>query len=60
VCEYIGELIRNSVADAREKRYAENGFGDCYMFRANSRFVVDATFKGGEARYLNHSCDVQY
>ena len=30
------------------------------MFRATKDKVIDATFKGNEARYLNHSCDVIY
>ena len=30
------------------------------MFRVDSEFVIDATFKGNEARYLNHSCDVLF
>ena len=34
------------------------GFGDCYMFRIDNYMVFDASFKGNEARYLNHSCDV--
>lgn len=57
VIEYVGEIIRNEVADQREKRYEETGIGDCYMFRLDSDYVIDATFFGGKARYLNHSCD---
>jgi len=33
VIEYVGEIIRNEVADQREKKYLEKGIGDCYMFR---------------------------
>ena len=29
------------------------------MFRATKDKVIDATFAGNEARYLNHSCDVK-
>ncbi|KRX06218.1 Zinc finger, FYVE/PHD-type [Pseudocohnilembus persalinus] len=57
VIEYVGEKIRNVVADSREIFYEQQGFGDCYLFRANRQFVIDATFRGNEARYLNHSCD---
>jgi SET domain-containing protein len=28
------------------------------MFRADKDDVIDASFKGNQARYLNHSCDV--
>lgn len=58
IIEYVGEVIRNVVADKREEIYKDKGFGDCYMFRIDKDYVVDATFKGNQARYLNHSCDV--
>jgi SET domain-containing protein len=57
VIEYTGEVIRNSLADQRETTYIEKGFGDCYMFRASKDRIIDATFSGSSARYLNHSCD---
>jgi len=57
VIEYVGEIIRNQVADQREKRYKDKGIGDCYMFRLDEQYIIDATFFGGKARYLNHSCD---
>lgn len=37
---------------------AGQGFGDLYFFRLDQEYVVDATFRGGKARYLNHSCEV--
>ena len=59
VVEYIGEIIRNKVADLREKEYEKKGIGNgsCYMFRMDSEKVVDATVKGGKARFINHSCE---
>eukprot|EP01017_Pseudomicrothorax_dubius_P048077 TRINITY_DN8695_c0_g1_i3.p1 TRINITY_DN8695_c0_g1~~TRINITY_DN8695_c0_g1_i3.p1 ORF type:complete len:261 (+),score=50.78 TRINITY_DN8695_c0_g1_i3:107-889(+) len=57
VIEYVGELVRNQVADQREETYKSQGFGDCYMFRVDRDWIVDATFKGNCARYLNHSCE---
>lgn len=27
------------------------------MFRLSKDYVIDATFKGSQARYLNHCCD---
>uniref|UniRef100_A0A5S6PYL1 Histone-lysine N-methyltransferase n=2 Tax=Trichuris muris TaxID=70415 RepID=A0A5S6PYL1_TRIMR len=56
VIEYIGEVIRNEVAERREKRYQERNRG-VYMFRLDSDWVIDATMAGGPARYINHSCD---
>lgn len=31
VIEYVGEIIRQKVADVREKRYERMGIGGCYM-----------------------------
>jgi hypothetical protein len=56
VAEYIGEIIRNKVADIREDEYERRGIGSCYMFRLNEDEVIDATMKGGKARFINHSC----
>lgn len=51
--------MRNKIADLREDQYKRQGFGDCFMFRADKDAVIDASFKGNQARYLNHSCDVR-
>ena len=56
VTEYIGEVIRNKVADLREEEYENSGIGSCYMFRLNDDYVIDATRKGGKARFINHCC----
>jgi len=56
VIEYVGEKIREKVADIREKQYEKEGFGDCYMFKLDSDYVIDASFMGNQARFLNHSC----
>lgn len=55
VIEYIGDVIRNEVANRREKIYEAQNRG-IYMFRVNEDLVVDATVTGGPARYVNHSC----
>uniref|UniRef100_A0A8D0HED6 [histone H3]-lysine(4) N-methyltransferase n=1 Tax=Sphenodon punctatus TaxID=8508 RepID=A0A8D0HED6_SPHPU len=55
VIEYIGTIIRNEVANRREKIYEEQNRG-IYMFRINNEHVIDATLTGGPARYINHSC----
>ncbi|ESO09953.1 hypothetical protein HELRODRAFT_97267 [Helobdella robusta] len=56
VIEYIGEIIRNEIAEIREKVYEQQNRG-VYMFRLDENKVVDATMAGGPARYINHSCD---
>lgn len=58
VIEYVGEVIRESVADDREKKYEEQGIGSSYLFRIDEDTIIDATFKGNSARFINHSCDV--
>ena len=55
VIEYIGSIIRNEVANKRERIY-ERGNRGVYMFRVDTDKVVDATLTGGPARYINHSC----
>lgn len=46
VIEYVGELIRQQVADKREKAYERQGIGSSYLFRVDEDLVVDATKKG--------------
>nr|XP_055037820.1 histone-lysine N-methyltransferase 2C isoform X4 [Misgurnus anguillicaudatus] len=55
VIEYIGTIIRNEVANRKEKMYEAQNRG-VYMFRIDSEHVIDATISGGPARYINHSC----
>lgn len=57
VIEYVGEKIRIPVADRREKLYEKLGVGDCYLFSLDKDYIIDATFFGNKARYINHSCD---
>lgn len=57
VIEYVGELIRPKISDLRERQYEKMGIGSSYLFRIDSEYVVDATKRGGLARFINHSCD---
>ena len=52
--EYVGEKIRMPVADKRELTN-----DDCYMFGLDEKreYIIDATYYGNKARYINHSCD---
>lgn len=56
VVEYMGETIRQCVADKREKEYKKSGIGSCYMFRLDLQRIVDATMIGCMARFMNHCC----
>lgn len=59
VIEYIGEVIRQQVAEIREKHYERIGIGSSYLFRVDDDMVIDATKKGGMARFINHCCTVR-
>ena len=56
IIEYVGEEVRQQIADLREKRYLKSGIGSSYLFRIDDNTVIDATKKGGIARFINHSC----
>ncbi|KAK8498565.1 hypothetical protein V6N12_035231 [Hibiscus sabdariffa] len=57
VIEYVGELIRPRISDIREQYYEKMGIGSSYLFRLDDGYVVDATKRGGIARFINHSCE---
>ncbi|KAI0379951.1 histone H3-K4 methyltransferase Set1 [Hypomontagnella monticulosa] len=56
IIEYVGEEVRQSISEIREKRYLKSGIGSSYLFRIDDSTVIDATKKGGIARFINHSC----
>lgn len=57
VIEYVGEVIRQQVAEKRERAYERSGIGSSYLFRIDDDLVVDATKIGNLGRLINHSCD---
>ncbi|KAL9226746.1 hypothetical protein vseg_002520 [Gypsophila vaccaria] len=60
VVEYVGEIVGQRVADKRETEYLAGGKlqykSACYFFRIDKEQIIDATCKGGIARFVNHSC----
>lgn len=56
VIEYVGQNIRQMVADNREKQYAQQGIGSSYLFRVDHDTIIDATKCGNLARFINHCC----
>ncbi|KEQ70793.1 hypothetical protein M436DRAFT_52965 [Aureobasidium namibiae CBS 147.97] len=56
IIEYVGEKVRQKVADLREIKYDKQGIGSSYLFRMVDDEIIDATKKGGIARFINHSC----
>lgn len=39
IIEYVGQKIRNAVADVREKNYELRGIGSSYLFRIDDEIV---------------------
>lgn len=58
VIEYVGQMIRPSVADHRERQYEKVGIGSSYLFRIDTENIIDATKCGNLSRFINHSCNV--
>ncbi|KAL2489541.1 uncharacterized protein Fot_42833 [Forsythia ovata] len=60
VVEYVGEIVGLRVADKRECEYHSGKKlqykSACYFFRMDKERIIDATRKGGIARFVNHSC----
>ncbi|XP_058111386.1 uncharacterized protein LOC131254706 [Magnolia sinica] len=60
VVEYVGEIVGLRVADKRETEYQSGRKlqykSACYFFRIDKEHIIDATCKGGIARFVNHSC----
>jgi SET domain-containing protein len=54
IIDYAGELIHNSVSEAREERYLRDGC--IWVFRVNRNWSRDANVDGNIARFINHSC----
>jgi histone-lysine N-methyltransferase SETD1 len=57
IIEYIGEKIRQIIADYREINYEKEGVGSCYLFRLDKDEIIDATKIGGMSRFINHCCE---
>ncbi|KAF0905733.1 hypothetical protein E2562_008807 [Oryza meyeriana var. granulata] len=62
VVEYVGEIVGQCVADKREIEYQsgkrQQYKSACYFFKIDKEHIIDATRKGGIARFINHSCQV--
>ncbi|KAL1454215.1 hypothetical protein WDU94_010491 [Cyamophila willieti] len=57
VIEYVGQMVRPSIADLRERQYEAIGIGSSYLFRIDLDTIIDATRCGNLARFINHSCN---
>lgn len=59
IIEALGELVAKEEAEARLRAAEARGETNFYMIDCESsgNLVVDATRKGNESRFTNHSCD---
>jgi len=55
ILEYTGERMSHAEADRRYSKLHE-GSSHTMLFAANDDVVIDATRRGGPARWINHSC----
>jgi histone-lysine N-methyltransferase SUV39H len=56
---YVGEVITTEEAERRGIEYDKGGFSTLFDLDAagvECEYTIDATFKCGVARFLNHSC----
>ena len=55
ILEYTGERMSHAEAD---RRYGDlhDGTSHTMLFAATDKVVIDATKRGGPARWINHSC----
>jgi SET domain-containing protein len=54
IIAYTGERIPHKESVKREGRYIAKG--NIWCFRLNSRWVIDASVGGNDARFINHAC----
>ncbi|KAL8574531.1 hypothetical protein ACOMHN_057530 [Nucella lapillus] len=57
VMEYVGELLRYKEFVRRSRQYARRGLQHHYFMALNADELIDATLKGNNSRFLNHSCN---
>ncbi len=55
IVEYTGERISWDEADRREEE-KDDGDTHTMLFTVSKKVVIDATRRGSDARYVNHSC----
>ena len=55
VIQYKGLLRSHGDVDADDSGDVESGH--TFLFTLNDDWVIDANYKGNDARWINHSCD---
>ncbi|GKD82625.1 histone-lysine N-methyltransferase ASHR3, partial [Tanacetum coccineum] len=57
IIEYVGEVLDEAVCERRFWDMKAQGVTQFYMVSVRKDFNIDASVKGNESRFLNHSCD---
>ncbi|KAK0556007.1 histone methyltransferase set2 [Tilletia horrida] len=57
IYEYVGEVINHPTFLKRMQQYKDEGIRHFYFMMLQREEYLDATKKGGKARFLNHSCN---
>jgi hypothetical protein len=57
-CDCNFNMSISQISEIRERQYEKMGIGSSYLFRLDDGYVLDATKRGGIARFINHSCEV--
>lgn len=57
IYEYIGEVVEQSEFMRRMQQYKDEGIRHYYFMMLQREEFLDATKKGGVARFINHSCN---
>lgn len=53
VIEYVGQMVKQAVANEREKRYEVAGIGSSYLFRVDHDYIIDATHAPGQSSKIH-------
>jgi hypothetical protein len=57
IIEYVGERITEKESDRRYPDDDKMERHHTFLFAVEGGMVIDASFGGNEARFINHSCD---
>lgn len=57
VIEYIGEVLSQQAFIKRTRQYERESIKHFYFMALKQDQMIDATKRGGLARFMNHSCD---
>jgi hypothetical protein len=56
ILEYLGDRISHDAADARYEDHDETD-NHTFLFIVDKHTVIDAGFRGNDARFINHQCE---